>query len=54
MMKKEKCDKCGVKGFGFRIVGKPKKRMKVEELVSNHTRIGDNKTFEKRYCGVCY
>ena len=54
---KVKCDKCGKKEDivynTMKIVGRPKHRMKSEDLTANKTFIGDNKTFEKRYCKDC-
>lgn len=52
-MKKQKCDGCGIKGFNFKIIGKPKHKMIEKELREKNTSFGDNKTFEKRYCGDC-
>ena len=56
-MKKIKCDKCGKKETllesTMKIIGKSKNKMSEEELRNNHTRIGDNKTFQKIYCKEC-
>ena len=56
-MKKVKCDICGKKSSilkdDMKVIGKPKNRMKLEELQANNTRLGDNRVFEKRLCKNC-